>query len=490
MFNDTVAAISTPYGRGGIAVIRLSGPDAFAVADRVFLPRSGKPLSETPLRTAQFGDILPPGQSAREEAIDDGIALRFQAPHSYTGEDVVEISCHGGILLSETVLASVLAAGAVPAGPGEFTRRAFVNGKLALSEAESVIDLIDAATDDQLLLARSHRTGVLSEKLASFYNTLLSLVSQTYVFADYPDEDLTDLSPCALKEALIALRKDILALCDTYRAGHAIGEGIYTVTAGKPNTGKSSLMNALLGRPRAIVSEKAGTTRDYLEESVPVGRILLRLVDTAGIRGTGADAAGGGNGGDGGSRPDAVEEIGIARSLEQLARAELILAVFDASRAPDEEDRAFFRALSRISAKKIAIFNKCDLVSEEAKQGGMPPAFSAKGFAPEAFDALLFLSAKTGEGIDKLKETIEGFFIEGKIDYRTDAILSSARQRAALIRAAEALGRAVSALDSGFTQDVAGLDMEEAMAALGETDGRTVSADIVDSIFHRFCVGK
>ena len=241
IFPTTIAAIATPYGRGGIATIRISGSDAIAVADAIFHTKSGKKLADIPAGRVVYGDILD-----QNTVIDDGMAAIFRAPRSYTGEDTVEISCHGGILITETVLSAILASGAVQAGPGEFTKRAFINGKLTLTEAEAVIDLIDAETDDQMKLARQHTSGVLSGELSSMYDELLALVSQAYVFADYPDEDLTDLSPDEIRQGLVAVRTRIEALLSTYTAGHAIADGIYTVVAGKPNTGKSTLIGKFL----------------------------------------------------------------------------------------------------------------------------------------------------------------------------------------------------------------------------------------------------
>lgn len=460
LFPTTIAAISTPYGRGGIATIRISGIDAVAIADRVFKTKSKKLLADIPANRTVYGEIVDQGT-----VIDDGVATIYRAPHSYTGEDTVEISCHGGILITETVLTAILTAGAVQAEAGEFTKRAFINGKLTLTEAEAVIDLIDAETEDQIKLARQHTSGILSGELNALYEALLAIVSQTYVYADYPDEDLTDLSVHEIRRGLSEIRARMEDLLDTYKTGHAIADGIYTVVAGKPNTGKSSLMNALLGKDRAIVSSVAGTTRDYLEEKATVGKIRLTLVDTAGIH----------------ESSDEVEKIGIERSVSALEKAELVLAVFDASQPCSEEDTVFIEQLSSLTIPKIAILNKCDKTADESAS-----------YLPllQNYHAILTLSAQTGLGLDKLKNTVESLFVAGEIDYSQSAILSNARQKSTLLRAKTALDDAIAALDNGFSQDVAGLDIENAMAALGDVDGRSVTSDIVNSIFHRFCVGK
>ncbi len=476
---DTIAAISTPYGKGGIAVIRISGEEAIAVAARVFRAASGRALADIEGGRIVYGDICEPIIGGAEatfgkacaprygRAIDDGMAAIMRAPHSYTGEDTVELSCHGGVLLTEKVLGAVFAAGARPAEAGEFTRRAFVAGKLSLTEAEAVINLIDAESEEMLKLARSHTAGLLTDKLEAFYQSLCELVSSAYVYADYPDEDLADLSAGEMTDALERLHHDMNALSATYRVGHAICEGISTVIVGRPNTGKSSLLNRLLGRERAIVSDIAGTTRDTIEEKVQVGKVTLRLIDTAGLR----------------DSDDRIEQIGVERSYAALNEAELILAVFDGGSPMIVEDRRLIEKLADYSVPKIALINKTDLVE--------------RGFAPElseklatAFTAICPISSLTGEGIDALKGRIEALYAEGEIDYDTTAILANARQKGALDRAAASVESALRALRSGFTPDVAGLDLEEAMAALSEADGRAVSADIVDSIFHRFCVGK
>lgn len=453
----SIAALSSPYGRGAIAVIRISGYSSLDILKRVFIPASEKSLDTYRAGQLIRGDIV----SGNGSVIDDGMAVFFKAPHSYTGEDSAEIYCHGGILVSEEVLKAVFSAGASPAPAGEFTKRAFINGKLGLSEAEAIINTIDAETKDKLDLARSHRKGVLSAKITEIYNSLLSLVSSAYVFADYPDEDLSDVTPEEMLEKLTEINKRIKALAGTYKMGQAINEGIYTVLAGRPNTGKSSLLNLLLGSDRAIVSDRAGTTRDSIEETVAIGRIMLRLCDTAGIR-------------DGN---DEIEKLGIERSISALEKAGLAIAVFDGSEKATDEDRKVCELISRLSCAKIAVINKSDLENRF-------------DLDTSTFDKTISLSAKLSIGGEALKKDIESLFISGDINYDTDAIVSSARQRASLVRASEAVENAILALRAGHTPDIAGLDIEEAMSALGEIDGRTVSEDIVKDIFGRFCIGK
>lgn len=453
---STVAAISTPFGRGGIAVIRISGADALKIGDAIFKRPGGAKLSDAASNHVCYGNIV-----RGAETVDDGMAALFRAPHSFTGEDTVEISCHGGVLISGEVLEAAFEAGALPAGPGEFTKRAFVNGKISLSSAEAVIDMIDAGSREAARLARANASGAVSAKVGAIYDELTSIVSQAYVYADYPDEDLTDITPDEMRDRLASAKEKIERLYRSYKSGHAISEGIYTVIIGRANSGKSSLLNRLLERDRAIVSDTEGTTRDFIEESATVGRIILRLCDTAGIR----------------KSEDEIEKIGIERSFEQLEKAELVYALFDGSKELTGQDRLIIEKLRGCAAHKIAIINKCDLGAKiEAEL--------------EGFDRTVRISALTGEGIDELKEVTEQLFVSGAIDYNSDPIVSSARQAAALTRASESLERAIAALDCGLTQDIAGLDVEQALAALGETDGRSVALDIVDNIFHRFCVGK
>ena len=456
LHTDTVAAISTPYGKGGIAVVRLSGGQAIEIAGRVFTPKNGKKLSDFPGKTAVYGDIYKDGA-----VIDDGLATVFRAPASFTGEDTVEISCHGGVLLTARVYESLLSAGAEPAGPGEFSKRAFMNGKLSLSGAEAVINLINAENDSQIALAGKASRSLLSGETEAIYAVLTALLAQIYVFIDYPDEDLSDLSPSDFKDALENVHTRLCRLSDSYKMGHAVMEGIPTAIVGKPNTGKSSILNALLGRERAIVSPIAGTTRDTVEETATVGKILLRLSDTAGIHET----------------EDTVEKMGVERSIKKLNDAELILAVFDGSRPADEEDRHLIDLLAHSAVPILALFNKSDLPSQfdKALLKDLPTlnVFAASGKMPEKF-----------------AEMLEDLFVGGQIDYHDRAVLTSARQAAATNQAIESIEHAISALQSGFSPDIAALDVELAMSQIAAIDGRAVDEDIVSAIFSRFCVGK
>lgn len=453
---DTVAAISTPYGKGGVGMIRISGPEAFTVAEAMFRPQSGRRVGELSERQATYGKIL-----YKKEHLDDGILTLYKAPRSFTGENVAEICCHGGVLLTERVLESALLCGAVPAGAGEFSKRAFLNGKITLSEAEAVIDLINAESEAQLRIAGENSTGALGYRVQGIYEDLCRLLASMYAFTDYPDEDLTELSPEELREELLNILRKLETLKAGYRQGHAVMEGLKTVIVGRPNTGKSSLLNGMLGKKRAIVSPIAGTTRDTVEENVFVGRVLLHLCDTAGIH----EAA------------DNIEQLGVARSLEKLKEAELILAVFDGSEQATEEDQRLLELLESQKVPVIALLNKSDL--------------------PSRFDRTLLSSYKTlvfsakEEGMPReLPRYLEELFETERLDTSEKGLLTNARQAAATEEALSAVKRALEALEIGQTQDLAALDLEIAMERLGEIDGRSVREDIVSEIFSRFCVGK
>ena len=451
--SSVISAVSTPYGRGGVAMIRVSGKGAIEICDKMFDGK--KPLSEVGSNKAVYGNIVYEG-----EIIDDGIFVVFRGPHSFTGEDTVEISCHGGILITGKVLRATYLCGARPAEAGEFTKRAFANGRISLSEAEAVIDLIDAESNEQLKLARSHTQGVLSREISIIREELISLISQIYVFVDYPDEDLSDVTPDQALTRTKALLARTDKLCRSYETGKVIRHGIDTVICGKPNTGKSSLLNALAGHERAIVTSVPGTTRDTVEEKITLGRLTLNLCDTAGIHET----------------RDEVEKLGIARSIEKMENAQLTLAVFDGSAPLDSHDR---KVIEKLDAKSsIIVINKGDLgcVIDENDFG--------------SFENVVYISAKNNEGTERLTATVEAMFMSRVIDYSNDAIIANARQFACAETAMHSLENAISALCDGYTPDVAAMELELALGALSELDSRKVSEEVVNAIFSRFCIGK
>ena len=465
MLGDTIAAVSTPRGKGGVALLRVSGDRAIEIAEKVFCAKNGKSLSAAPSRYAVYGSILAPDESGAFVAVDDGIATVFRAPASFTGEDTVELCCHGGILLTEKLLASLFAAGAKPAMAGEFTRRAFLNGKLGLSAAEALGLMLDARTDAQLTLAHTGMSGKLEGAVQTIYASLRRLLATVYAKIDYPDEDLAELADAAFLAELESALSALGALLATYHTGRSIAEGIATVICGKPNAGKSSLYNKLVGRDAAIVTEIEGTTRDILSEVVPCGKVTLRLYDTAGLR----------------ESSDPVERIGVDRAKAALDEAELIFALFDGSRKPDAEDKALIQTLDARKNAVIALVTKSDLWSGENE---------TLALCKTHFDRVLAISTESGAGLDELQELVEASFVDGSIDLRSDPVLTNARQYAAALGAKEALARAKEALSAGLATELVCSDVEQAMESLSELDGREVSEDIVSEIFSHFCVGK
>ena len=456
---DTVAAVSTPRGKGGIAVIRVSGADAFAICDGVFRAANGTRLADTEANRAVWGRIFD-----SDECIDDGIATVFRAPRSFTGEDTVEISCHGGVLVTEAVLGAILAAGARPAEAGEFTRRAFVNGKLGLSHAEALASLLDAGNRNQMRLSRAGLEGKLATRCREIYGRLCDILGNLYAKIDYPDEDLSGLSADSLREMLTAERTALRALANTYKSGHAVAEGIVTVICGRPNAGKSSLYNRIVGRDAAIVTDVAGTTRDILEETVPFGGVTLRLCDTAGLRGGDVDV---------------VEKIGIERAEARLADAELILALFDGSAEPCEEDDALIERLAPLRSTVIPVVSKSDLGTGRIGE-----------VLEKTFGKVIYVTVREENGLAALEDEVQKRFLDGDLDLRNDAVVASARQYASIARGLMSLDAALQSLEAGFPEELCAADVERAMQAVGELDSRAVSDDIVSNIFSRFCVGK
>ena len=456
-FNRTIAALSTPPGKGGVALIRISGEDAIAIAEKVFRAKNGSCVTSLPSRYASYGDVLFEG-----EPIDDVLLSVFRAPASYTGEDTVEITSHGGTLIVDAILTALYTAGAVPAAPGEFTRRAYLAGKLSLSEAEAIGELLDAKSMTQVKLFKRDSRTKLSSALAELYEEITALMSSLCAKIDYPDEDLADLSTDEVLAALTQTEEKGRRLLATYDTGRAVAEGIPTVLLGKPNTGKSSLYNLLCGKEAAIVTSLAGTTRDILEATVPLGRVLLRLSDTAGVRDT----------------ENPVEKIGVARAKDAAERASLILALFDGSAPKDEEDRALLAFMDTLSGEKIALVNKSDL----------PLRFETDALEGHVSQVIPF-SVRAGD-TSVLSAIVDRLFTDERIRIGEDAVLFSARSHAALLRGCDCLATAADALRTGFAIDAALSDMEAALSALAECDGKSVGDDIVAGIFSKFCVGK
>ena len=458
---DTIAAVSTPQGKGGVAMIRISGADAVDVAEKIFRRRKGGSLADVPVGRMTYGEIIMPDSG---ESVDDGMAVVFRSPASFTGEDTVEIYCHGGVLVTRRVLSAALLAGARAAEAGEFTRRAFVSGKMSLSEAEALGCLLEAGNQGQLRLARNGMKGHLTQKTEEIYQNLLSVMTGIYAALDFPDEDLNEYS----REEIIALvrkcNEDIVKLAKTYGTGRAVTEGIPTVICGKANAGKSSVYNRILGYDAAIVTDIEGTTRDILRQTASLGNATLLLCDTAGIRRT----------------QDKVESIGIERAFEEIDAAELLLVVFDVSRPADADDLMLIEILKQTDKCRIALMNKSDL------DGNGQTAELIKA----NFSNVIEVCAKTGEGFDTLGSTVDALFLDGSIDIDNDAVVTGARQYSSLMLANESLNSSLAELEAGTPLDLCCMGIESAMREIGLVDGREIGEEIVAEIFSKFCVGK
>ena len=452
---ETVAAISTPQAPGGIGVIRISGPNAREIAGKVFFSRSGKTLDEIKGYTALYGKVRD-----GEEVVDEAVALNFRAPASYTGEDVVELSCHGGLYVMRRVLKAVLSAGAAPASPGEFTRRAFLNGKLGLTEAESVMQLVSAQGEQAARTALAGQEGVLEKRIGSIREKLLSAAAHLDAWADYPEDDVPQVTAPELEKSLGEVQGELTLLLKQFDAGKALREGVDTVIAGRPNTGKSTLMNLLSGCERSIVTQYAGTTRDVVEDTVFLGGVPLRLADTAGIRST----------------EDPVERIGVERALARVRSAQLVLAVFDSSQELSEEDRLLTEAVRE--APCIAVVNKSDL----------PEKINNK-YISDKYKHIVNISALTGQGLSELTKAVGEVLKTAELN-PAEGILFTERQRDAARRAEESVNEALSALKSGMTFDAVTVSVEGAVSDLLELTGERTTNAVVDSVFSRFCVGK
>ena len=454
--SDTIAAIATPAQPGAIGILRLSGAGTCAALDAVFRAKNGKKVGAQRSRTMVLGELL----DETGQVIDNVLCVVFPAPHSYTGEDCAELHCHGSPIVLDAGLRALFAAGCRQATGGEFTKRAFLNGRLDLIQAESVVDLIDAETAQQAHNAVCQLDGALSRTVGRIYDELMDMAARFYAVVDYPDEDIEDLQRQEMLDTLRRAQRELESLVAGFSRGRLMKLGVPTVLLGKPNAGKSSLLNALLGYDRAIVTDVAGTTRDTVEEKAEVGGVLLRLIDTAGIRQGG----------------DAVEALGVERSRAAAKRASLAVLVLDGSRPLTQEDEDAIAVAQTVPHLIVAV-NKSDL----------PRAVDIGGLA-DRFDNVASVSAATGEGLDVLTDAIAAQFPAGST--AGGALLTNARQADAANRALSAVAEARSALRIGMTADVVLTDCESALAALGELNGKQVRDDLIDTIFSRFCVGK
>ncbi len=467
LMEETISAIATAPGEGGIGIIRISGENAISIANNIFRPFAAKSLNEYGFRTAVYGQ----GLDEQDRIIDEAICIVMNAPNSYTCEDVVEIQCHGGSVVMREILALTYRMGARAAEPGEFTKRAFLNGRLDLSQAQAVMDVINAKTKASLEMAMTHLSGGFSNKIKGFRNDILAIIAHLEASIDFPEDDIEGMDFEDTRERISLLQDKLNKMLESANTGIILRDGLKTAIIGKPNAGKSSIMNLLLGQERAIVTDVPGTTRDSIEEYVNIGGIPLRLIDTAGIRDT----------------DDIVEKIGVEKAYSYANDAELVLAVFDSNEAMTSEDEEIIQLMDKCPGNIIVIMNKMDLsadvnsdiISEKIKgcKGG-----KIRGIVP--------MSAKSGEGQEQLEQLLKDIVYGGNTKIMESQALCDARQGEILRQSASLLGDALNTIDMGMSEDFIVIDLRSAWEKLGEITGETIEDDIVDQIFSNFCIGK
>ena len=457
----TIVALSTPVGTGGVAVIRMTGSQAFEIADKVFVSAFGKKLSKAESHKALYGWIVEP--SDREEKIDEVLALVMRAPRTFTGEDTVEINCHGGMYICNRIIQALIAAGAQMAEPGEFSKRAFLNGRMDLTKAEAVMDMISAQTSYSLKAAVNQLGGNLADKIDQLRSKLIDTIVSMEVNIDYPEYDVPEISDEEVHENCLTVREEVQQLLSTAESGRMLRQVVKVAIVGKPNVGKSSLLNMLLREQRAIVTSIPGTTRDVLEETLDLGGIPIRIMDTAGIRET----------------EDIVEKIGVERAFASIEESDLALFVLDATRDIEPEEQELFERVK--DRQYLVVLNKTDAgwQSKDSILAALPDV------DPERF---LEISAKEQLGMEALTEQIKRLFFGGDILVSDRPMVANMRQKQALMRADEALARVIDGY--GFEQDLLIIDIRQACDFLGEVSGRSTQEDVIGEIFSRFCLGK
>ena len=469
--SETIAAIATGLTESGIGIVRISGDDSYNIISKIFKSKSGKNIDLSESHKVHYGFIYNVSRETSDEGkndiLDEVLVINMKSPRSYTGEDTIEIDCHGGVLMMKKIFENVLAAGARPAEPGEFTKRAFINGRIDLSQAEAVIDIINAKNTRALKASVTQLKGSVSEKIKNYRNTILEDTAYIEAALDDPEHIFLDGFSDKLYSDVDIVSSGIKKLLDSSENGKLIKEGINTVILGKPNAGKSSLMNVLIGEEKAIVTDIAGTTRDTLEASINLSGLTLNIIDTAGIRNT----------------DDKVEKIGIERALSAAKNADFIIYVVDSSVPMDESDKKIIEFINTHDKKSLILLNKSDLEqkTDVKKITDMINDGSAR---------ILQISAKMSIGIDELEKTIEEMFYSGEINYNDEIFLTSERQKTALANAYSAVNQVKESINAGMSEDFFTIDLMRAYEELGFIIGEEVKEDLVNEIFSKFCMGK
>lgn len=455
---DTIAAIATVLGEGGISIIRISGSKSLDIVDSIFKGKNNRNLSDIKPYSMRYGFIIEKGT---EDVLDEVLVTYMKGPRSYTAEDTVEINCHGGVTPTKRIFQEIIKAGARVAEPGEFTKRAFLNGRIDLSQAEAVIDIIRAKTELSMKSAVLQSNGRISKEINSLRNRLLQIIAHIEATVDFPEDDLEEVTSNQVSIQIENIINEVNELLITADEGKILREGLNVVIVGKPNVGKSSLLNALLKEQRAIVTEVPGTTRDVIEEYINLDGVPIKIIDTAGIRET----------------EDIVEKIGVEKSKEKIMEADLIIFMIDLSRELDDEDKEIMDYIR--DKKYIVLLNKSDLENKVVKEEliGLNLKY------------IIESSAKSGKGLDELKDSIKELFFKGEVKNQ-DIIITNARHKEALIRAKESLSSALDTLNNTLAIDLSSIDIRNAWSKLGEITGDTLEEDIIDKIFSEFCLGK